>query len=131
MFKCVDDILVASPNKKALLETCDEILKRLESKNIKVSKSKIVMGTRVDYCGYVISDKGISPNEDRITALKHMTPPTTVREVRSLLGALQQLNHYLPDLSNVLQPINDLLKKDRQFIWGESKNKPGHVYTKC
>ena len=79
------------------------------------------MGRKVDYCGYVISDEGISPNEDRITALKHMTPPTTVREVRSLLGALQQLNHYLPDLANVMQPINDLLKKDRQFIWGEEQ----------
>ena len=117
----MNDILVASLNKRALLETCDEILKRLEAKNIKVSKSKIVMGTRVDYCGYVVSDQGISPNEDRITALKHMTPPTTVREVRSLLGALQQLNHYLPDLSNVMQPINDLLKKGREFIWGEEQ----------
>ena len=57
VFKCVDDILVASPNKKALLETCDEILKRLEEKNIKVSKSKVVMGTSVNYCGYVVSDK--------------------------------------------------------------------------
>ena len=121
VFKCVDDMLVASPNKKALLETCDEILKRLEARNIKVSKSKVVMGTSVDYCGYVVSDKGISPNEDRITALKHMTPPTTVREVRSLLGALQQLKHYLPDLSNVMQPINDLLKKGREFIWGEEQ----------
>ena len=121
VFKCVDDILVAAVDKTALLNTCDEILRRLEAKNIKVSKSKIVIGRKVDYCGYVISDKGISPNEDRITALKHMTPPTTVREVRSLLGALQQLNHYMPDLANVMLPINDLLKKDRQFIWGEEQ----------
>merc|ERR1712020_823871 len=80
VFKCVDDILVAAVDKTALLNTCDEILRRLEAKNIKVSKSKIVIGKKVDYCGYVISDKGISPNEDRITALKHMTPPTTVGE---------------------------------------------------
>ena len=69
----------------------------------------------------MVSDKGVSPNEDRITALKHMTQPTTVKEVRSLLGALQQLNHYLPDLANVMKPINDLLKKGRQFLWGSEQ----------
>ena len=30
VFKCVDNILVTAPNKKALFDTCDEILQRLE-----------------------------------------------------------------------------------------------------
>ena len=30
VFICVDDNLVAAPNKKALFDTCDEILLRLE-----------------------------------------------------------------------------------------------------
>ena len=118
VYKCVDDILVASPDPESLLKTCSEILKRLESKNIKVSKAKIVMGRSVDYCGYVVSDKDVSPNQDRITALKHLSPPASVKEVRSLLGALQQLNHYLPDLADVLKPILKLLKKGHEFIWG-------------
>ena len=117
VYKCVDDILVASPDPESLLNTCNEILKRLKSKNIKVSKAKIVMGKSVEYCGYVVSDKGVSPNPDRITALKHLSPPTSVKEVRSLLGTLQQLNHYLPDLADVMKPILQLLKKGYEFIW--------------
>ena len=120
-WKCVDDILVAAPSPEALKKTCNEILKRLEEKNIKVSREKIFLGKEVEYCGYIISGEGVSPNPDRITALKTLSPPANVREVRSLLGALQQLNHYLPDLADVLKPINSLLRKDTQFIWEEEQ----------
>ena len=121
VFKCVDDILVASPTPEMLFKTCKEILQRLEKRNIKFSKAKIVMGRSVKYCGYVVSDKGVSPNQGRITALKHLSPPTSVKEVRSLLGALQQLNHFLPDLAEVTKPISNLLKKGYEFIWGEEQ----------
>ena len=66
---------------RPLGKTCDEILQRLEKRNIKFSKAKIVMGRSVEYCGYVVSDKGVSPNQGRITALKHLSPPTSVKEV--------------------------------------------------
>ena len=66
--------------KRPLGKTCDEILRRLEKRNIKFSQAKIVM-ERVGYCGYVVSDGGVSPNLGRITALKHLSPPTLVKEV--------------------------------------------------
>ena len=110
---------------RPLGKTCDEILQRLEKRNIKFSKAKIVMGRSVEYCGYVVSDKGVSPNQGRITALKHLSPPTSVKEVRSLLGALQQLNHFLPDLAEVTKPISNLLKKGYEFIWGRSRKRCG------
>ena len=34
VFKCVDDILVASPTPEMLFKTCKEILQRLEKRNI-------------------------------------------------------------------------------------------------
>ena len=121
VFKCVDDILLAAPAPETLFKTCDEILRKLEKRNIKFSKAKIIMGRNVEYCGYVVSDKGVSPNKGRITALKHLSPPTSVKDVRSLLGALQQLNHFLPDLADVTKPISNLLMKGNEFIWGEEQ----------
>ena len=66
---------------RPLGKTCDEILWRLEKRNIKFSQAKIVMERSVGYCGYVVSDGGVSPNQGRITALKHLSPPTSVKEV--------------------------------------------------
>ena len=113
----MDNILIASPSPSTLQQTCDEILLRLEKRNIKVSREKIFLGSQVDCCGYVINGDVVSPNQDRIIALKTLSPPANVKEVRSLLGALQQLNRRLPDLADVLKPINGLLKKVREFIW--------------
>ena len=67
--------------KRPLGKTCDEILRRLEKRNIKFSQAKIAMEHSVGCCGYVVSDRGVSPNQGRITALKHLSPPTSVKEV--------------------------------------------------
>ena len=67
--------------RRPLGKTCDEILRRLEKRNNKFSQAQIVMERSVGYCGYVVSDGGVSPNQGRITALKHLSPPTSVKEV--------------------------------------------------
>ena len=39
-------------------------------------------------------------------------------ELRRLLGMVNYLGKFLPDLSSILQPLNDLLKISCAWVWG-------------
>ena len=47
-----------------------------------------------------------------------MPDPTDVAELRRFLGMVNYLGRYLQNLSSVLQPVTELLEKDRAWTWG-------------
>ena len=47
-----------------------------------------------------------------------MPDPTDVAELRRFLGMVSYLGRYLQNLSSVLQPVTELLEKDRAWTWG-------------
>ena len=47
-----------------------------------------------------------------------MPDPTNVAELRRFLGMVNYLGRYLQNLSSVLQPVTELLEKDRAWTWG-------------
>ena len=47
-----------------------------------------------------------------------MPDPTVVAELRRFLGMVNYLGRYLQNLSSVLQPVTELLEKDRAWTWG-------------
>ncbi|KAL0175066.1 hypothetical protein M9458_031034, partial [Cirrhinus mrigala] len=61
---------------------------------------------------------GISPQPDRVTAITAVEPPQNQTELRRLLGMVNFLGRYLPHLSSVLHPLNDLLRADVAWLWG-------------
>ena len=46
-----------------------------------------------------------------------MPNPKNVMELRSFLGLLHYYNKFLPNISSVLQPLNQLLKSDVKWKW--------------
>lgn len=65
--------------------------------------------------GRVVSAEGykMNPKEvEAVQALKHETP-TTVREVRKLLGFLSYYRPYIADFSRTAKPLYELLAKPK------------------
>ena len=48
-----------------------------------------------------------------------MKVPTTVKEVRSVLGLCSYYKRFVKGFSKIAKPLNELLRKDKEFIWGE------------
>ena len=46
-----------------------------------------------------------------------MPKPTTIQELMSLLGFINYLAKFLPQLAQVSQPLRDLTTKSAQFVW--------------
>ena len=73
--------------------------------------------SQVTYLGHVINAQGISPDPERLRAITDMPPPQDKKGVERLLGVLNCVAKFIPDMSSITQPIRELLKKEVQFVW--------------
>ena len=46
-----------------------------------------------------------------------MTKPTNIKELQSFLGSVNYLSKFIPYLSDNKKPLQDLLKKENDFVW--------------
>ena len=88
----LDDIIVFGNNFKDHMQRLDLVLQRMAEAGLKLKPEKCqLLKTEVAFLGHLVSDKGIQPNPDNIAKILAMPPPTTVTEVRQLLGMEKML----------------------------------------
>ena len=75
------------------------------------------MQDAVEYLGHLIDANGKRPTPEKIAAIKRAPMPTNVQQLRSFLGLLNYYRKFLPNLAAILQPLNDLLRKDEKWSW--------------
>ena len=66
---------------------------------------------------------GISPNPERVKAIKELLVPTNVNQLRRVIGMINYLGRFLPDLSTTMKPTSDVLKSDVAWLWGPTQQK--------
>ena len=115
--KIVDDILIEAPDSPTLYRRIRQVLRRCEKFGITISLRKLQIGSRVKFAGYVISEKGVYPDPEKIAALTEFPAPTDITTLRSFLGLANQLGHFVPDLSHLTKRLRLLLKKNQAWTW--------------
>ena len=86
----LDDLLVLSTSTfEDHLDKIAKVLARLKQAGLRVhvAKSKFAMH-EIEYLGYIISHDGIKPQHKKIQSILGLKAPTTVKEVRSVLGLI-------------------------------------------
>ena len=73
VMKIVDDILICASDPEELRTKATQVLDRLQTANIKVSKKKLRIGTSVPFAGFIVSDSGVTPDPSNIESL-HSVP---------------------------------------------------------
>ena len=69
--------------------------------------------------GFVVSQKGIKIDPDKVKAIQELPPPKTLKEVRGLLGRLNYIARFISQLNDKCQPFFKLLKKNAQINWND------------
>ena len=96
------------------------LMKRLRDKNLKFNPQKIQFKlSKITFMGHVISDLGVKPDPSKMKAISDMPPPTDKQGVMRFCGMANYLNTFCPNLSQVIKPLFDLTKQDREFIWSD------------
>ena len=118
----MDDILVYGKSVEEHDSNLEEVLNTVQSSGLKLNKSKCEFRKEeLGYFGHRVGKNGVKPDPEKVRAIVELSPPTSVSELRRLLGMINYLGKFLPDLSTVLQPLNDLLKGSSTWVWGPSQ----------
>ena len=98
------------------MEDLRETFDTLHSYNMKLNPGKCAFGvTAGKFLGFMVSQKGIEVNPDKIRAIMEMKPPRNVKEVQSLNGKVATLNRFVSRATNKCLPFFRTLKKS--FEW--------------
>jgi hypothetical protein len=67
--------------------------------------------------GYIVSQRGIEANPEKVAVLKQMGPIRDLKGVQKVLGCLAALSHFISTLGEKGLPLYRLLKKHERFCW--------------
>lgn len=113
-----DDILVGGSDVRECEVNLKNVLDRLLQFNVKVNFEKCkFFEEEIDYLGYTINSKGISPSKSKIQAVINAPTPTNKSQLKSYLGMINYYNHCIPNLSSELRLLHDLTKNDIKWKW--------------
>ena len=66
--------------------------------------------------GYMVSERGIEVNLDKIRAILDMFVPKTEKEVKGFLGRLQYISRFIARFIDICEPIFHLLRKNQPTV---------------
>ena len=73
--------------------------------------------------GWDSSQTGIKPFNSKVQAKTEKLPPKNLKKLRSSLGAVNQLNRFIPTLAKLCHKLRPILKKDQPWKWEEQHDK--------
>ena len=108
----IDDTTNHSRTFKQHLITQQKMYDALRSKRLimKVSKSHFLQDS-MRCLGHIFNEFGHTPDPTHVKAIRDMATPTDEKAVRSFLGLLNFNSKYIPHYSDLVGPLNDLLRK--------------------
>jgi len=128
----MDDILVSSNDWKSHLQQLELTLETLEDNHLSVNPRKTELAfSEVNYLGYNISAKGLTINDKRIEAIKHLKPPTNVKGLQRFLGLINFWRRHVRGMAQNTYNMRQLLKKGTPFIWSEKCQKEFTYLKDC
>uniref|UniRef100_A0A183CNU7 Reverse transcriptase domain-containing protein n=1 Tax=Globodera pallida TaxID=36090 RepID=A0A183CNU7_GLOPA len=116
----VDDFLIytKSPDFDEHLEALRQVFGRLRQYDLKVSPKKCVMASaKMEFLGFVISKNGYTPSLSKIEVIKNLPNPTSLKEVRSMVGMASFFRKHIPGFSTTVDPLTKLTRKEMPFTW--------------
>ena len=112
----VDEMLVKSLHEDDHLDDVRETFDTFRSYKMKMNPNKCMFGvTTGKFLGFMVSQRGLEVNTDKIRAIMELEPPRTVKEVQSLNGKIPALNRFVLKATDKCLPFFRTLRK--WFEW--------------
>ena len=104
----VDDIVIKSDEGSRLLADLTETFQSLRAYNIKLNLKKCVFGVPAGkLLGFMVSERGIEANPEKIAEIQNMKPPQQLRDVQKLTGCLAALSRFISRLGEKALPLDE------------------------
>ncbi|KAK4398068.1 Retrovirus-related Pol polyprotein from transposon.6 [Sesamum angolense] len=121
----IDDMLVNSAKEQYHIKDLEECFQILTTFGMKLNPAKCTFRVRGKrFLGYLIYERRIEANPEKINAIMDMSPPKSIREVQKLAGRLAALNRFISRSADKGLPFFKILRGGPKFEW--SKNSQEH-----
>ena len=112
----MDYMLVKSKEEFAHLDDLKETFATLKTHQMRLNPSKCVFGVDSGkFLEFMVSQRGIEANPEKVRAIIDMTSPKTVKEVQKLTGRIAALNRFVSRATDKCLPFFKTLKQ--AFAW--------------
>ena len=126
----IDDILIFSDTLNQHLQHLQMVLNRIREHGLKLKLKKCsFLQKETSFLGFRVSGRGVQAEECKVKAIRSLSPPTSVREVRSFIGMCSFYRRFIPNFSGLAKPLIDLTKKHARFRW-ESQHQEAFQFIK-
>ena len=112
----IDDMLVKSTTAELHIAHLSEAFQILREYNMKLNPAKCAFGVSAEkFLGFIVNNRGIEANPDKIKVVLDMPPPSSIKEVQRLTGRIAALSRFVSRANDKCQPFFQVLKK--AFQW--------------
>ncbi|KAL2248676.1 UNVERIFIED_CONTAM: Retrovirus-related Pol polyprotein from transposon [Sesamum indicum] len=114
----VDDMLVKSKRSQNHIEDLAQAFSIMRTYGMKLNPDKCTFGVRGGkFLGYMVSERGIEANPEKIQAIMNLRSPTSIKEVQKLTGKIASLSIFISRSADKSLPFFKILRKAKNFIW--------------
>ena len=103
-------------------QNLEAVLQRIKDKGLTLNKQKCLFGvSEITFFGFKISAAGVSPDGQKIDAIKNARCPTNPNEVRSFFGLVNYCARFFPNLATEAELLRQLTRKGTEWEWTEKQ----------
>ncbi|XP_075515300.1 uncharacterized protein LOC142549939 [Primulina tabacum] len=116
----VDDILIKTREISHFVDNLAETFTTLKQYGIKLIPGKCVFGVRSGkFLGFLVTDRGIEVNPEKIKAIMDMPSPQSIRDVQKLTGRIAAMSRFISRSAHRSYPFLQVLRKAQKFGWDD------------
>lgn len=124
VFNYLDDLVVYSETWEEHLSHLKEVLTRLQKAGLTCNPEKVKFAQpEIAFLGHLVSAKGVRIDPARTQSIRDFPAPKDQKGIARFIGMVNFYRKFIPNISEIALPLNELRRKGVKFVWGEAQQK--------
>lgn len=121
----IDDIIIfGGRTAEEHLENVEKVFAKLQKAKLRVNLDKTeFLKTETEFLGYLITNKGIKPDQKKVQAIRNIKKPENLKDLKSFLGLASYYRRFIRDFALVAKPLTNLTRGESAQIKASQSKK--------
>ena len=107
-----NDLVVCGTNRGEHDRRLHNLPQKCQTIGVKLNPEKLEIGLdAITFMGHSIIKEGIVVDPEKFRAITDMPDPETIGDLRGFLGIIHYVGKFIPNITTVLKPLQDLKKR--------------------
>ena len=106
------------------MEDLRRVFQRIAEYGVTLNPTKCKFFQReLPFLGFIVSKEGVRTDPEKVAPVLRSEPPKNKKELRTFMGLVSYYGHFIEGRSRILEPLNELMKKDAKYEWSEERQR--------